>query len=247
MHCVGTTALVTGAAKRVGRAIALELAAAGCDVAVHYHTSRDEAEAVAEEIRDRGRRALTVAGDLSNPNAPAAMVKDVLDEWSHLNVLVNNASVFEPDPAGLEDLAHWQRMFQVNAIAPARLMAEAAPALAANGTGKVINLSDISAQHPWAGYQAYCASKAAMDNLTRSWARKLAPAVQVNGIAPGIAAFPDHYDEARRRKLIEAVPLGCAGTPEGIAHAARFFVEHGDYITGQIINVDGGRSLEWGP
>jgi pteridine reductase len=131
----------------------------------------------------------------------------------------------------------------VNVFAPALLIECAAEWLRRCGAGKVVNLCDISAERPWPGYSAYCASKAALVNLTRSVARKLAPEVQVNGVSPGIAEFPEDYSTQLRERLIAKVPLKRAGSPQDIAHAVRFLVEHGDYITGQIINVDGGRSI----
>jgi pteridine reductase len=134
-------------------------------------------------------------------------------------------------------------MFQVNTLAPAALIAETEAALLASACGNVVNLCDIAADRPWRHHMAYCASKAALVNVTKAAARKLAPRVHVNGVSPGIAAFPDHYDEATRANLIDKVPLGRAGDPDGIARMVRFLVEQGDYITGQIIRVDGGRSL----
>jgi pteridine reductase len=243
MDCLGKVALVTGAARRVGRAIALELAAAGCDVAVHYSQSAADAQTVVEQIQRLGRRAASFPTDLGNHSAPVRLVRAVLDQFGRLDVLINNASIFLPDPPSSFDGPHWQTMMQVNAIAPAGLMVEAAEALAATEYGKIINLVDIAADRPWPGYLAYCASKAALVNLTRGAARKFAPRIQVNGVAPGVAAFPDAFPAAQREKLIAQVPLKRSGAPEDVAAAVRFLVAEGDYITGQIINVDGGRSI----
>ena len=239
----GSVALVTGAAKRVGRAIALALADAGCDLAIHYHTSQLEAAELANTLSAAGRRAITVPGDLANPSSPPAIVEQVRRQLGRLDVLINNAAFFTPDPAGGFAGEHWQHMMQVNAIAPAALIEAAADLLAASGQGKVVNLCDICAERPWRDYLAYGASKAALVSLTRAYARRLAPRVQVNGVSPGLAAFPAGYPDDLRRRLVAKVPLQREGSPEDIARTVRFLVEHGHYITGQIINVDGGRSI----
>ena len=236
-------ALVTGGAKRVGRAIALELARAGFDIAVHCNTSTAEAEECCTQIRDTGRRATVVRADLAQMNSPDDLIDQTVQSLGRLDVLINNAAIFEKDPDGPFDSAHWNRMMTVNTLAPAALIEAAAPHLQRDGRGKVVNICDISADRPWPDYAAYCASKAALVNLTRSFARRLAPEIQVNGVSPGIAVFPDHYDAATRDRLIRRVPLRRAGRPEDIAQAVRFLVTSGDYITGQIISVDGGRSI----
>lgn len=247
MDCRGKTALITGSARRVGRAIAFELARAGCDVAVHFHRSGDEAERVAAEIRRLGRRSIVIQADLREPDAPPALVRQVADELGGLDVLVNNAAIFPKDDADQAQPGQagtvWQQVFRVNVFAPVALIDSAASWLRRSGAGKVVNLCDISADRPWPGYSSYCASKAALVNLTKSYARKLAPEVQVNGVSPGIAQFPEDYSAELRERLIAKVPLKRPGSPEDIARAVRFLVEHGDYITGQIINVDGGRSI----
>ena len=243
MNCDGAKALVTGAARRVGRAVALELASAGCDVAVHYGNSAREADEVVALIEECGRKAVAVRGDLTDAASPKRIVEAAVAALGGLDVLVNNAAVFDSDPEDGFDAGHWERTFQVNAFAPAALIDAAAEALAHGGAGKVVNFCDISADRPWKRYHAYCASKAALISLTQSYARLLAPRVQVNGVSPGIAIFPEDYDEALKAKLVERVPLKRAGTPEEMARMVRFLVEQGDYITGQIINVDGGRSI----
>ncbi len=243
MRCTQAIAVVTGAARRVGRAIALALADAGCDVAVHFNRSLTEAEETVDAVKRRGRRAMLLHGDLAAPATLQDLILLVHEGLGPPDILVNNASIFEPDPTGRLNVGHYRRMMQVNAIAPAALIRAAADDLAACGCGKVINLCDIAAERPWPGYAAYCASKAALVNLTLTAARELAPRVQVNGVSPGIAVFPEDYDAALREKLIAQVPLRRAGSPEDIAATVRFLVEHGDYITGQIIRVDGGRSI----
>jgi len=162
-----------------------------------------------------------------------------------LDVLINNASTFERVP--LEDLTarDWQQTFAVNAVAPVVLARAAAPHLRQHGAGRIVNLVDIAAERPWENYLAYCASKAALVCLTRGLAKTLAPDITVNAIAPGIAEFPEHYDEATRTRLAERVPMRRAGTPADIAGTVLYLVRDAVYTTGSIIAVDGGRSVEW--
>ncbi len=246
MKLDGTVALVTGGAKRVGRAIVLELARAGCGVAIHYRDSRGEAEELEAAVSAMGRHAVTVAGDLNEPASWPAIIRESVESLGRLDVLVNNASAFltgEPDSIDAFDPGRWESMFRTNLVAPMALCHHARPHLDAHGCGKIINLCDISAERPWAEHLAYCSSKAALAALTKGLARAMAPGVQVNGVAPGIAVFPEEYEEKMRRKLTGQVPLRRPGTPEEVARLVRFLAEAGDYITGQIISIDGGRSL----
>lgn len=246
MKLDGTVALVTGGAKRVGRAIVLELARAGCDVAIHYRHSRAEAQLLKASVVDMGRRAVTVSGDLNEPANWPAIIRQTVEGLGRLDVLVNSASMFltaNPDSIDSFDAGQWESLLRTNLVAPMALCHYARPHLDAHGGGKIINLCDISAERPWPQHLGYCASKAALVALTRGLARALAPRVQVNGVAPGIAIFPEAYEEEMRRKLTDQVPLGRPGTPEEVARLVRFLAETGDYITGQIIPIDGGRSL----
>ena len=239
-------ALVTGGARRVGRAIALELARAGCDVAVHFRRSSAEADEVVSQIVAMDCRAVAVAGDLADPASWPAIIQQVIERLHRLDVLINNAAVFSPDEHdSIEgfDLDDWESMLRVNLVAPAALCHHARPHLAAGGQGKIINLCDISGDRPWPSHLAYCASKAALSALTKGLAVALAPHIQVNGVAPGIAVFPENYSPEVRKDLVDRVPLGREGTPEEVAALVRYLVESAHYITGQIIPIDGGRSL----
>lgn len=247
MNLDRTVALVTGGARRVGRAIVLELARAGCDVAIHYRRSREQAEQLACEAVKRGRRAVTVRGDLHHPADWPEVIDRSVAGLGRLDLLINNASAFlteTPDTVEAFDHSVWERMLRTNLVAPMGLSHHAKHHLAAHGCGKIINLCDISAKRPWRDHLAYCASKAGLEALTRGLSRALAPTIQVNGIAPGIAVFPDSYSGELREKLTRRVPLGRPGTPEEVARVVRFLAEDGDYITGEIIRIDGGRSLE---
>lgn len=246
MKLEGTVALITGGAKRVGRAIVLELARAGCDTAIHYRHSDSEARQLAAEVTEIGRRAVTVRGDLNDPANWPTIIGQTIDGLERLDVLVNNASVFPADNSdSLEAFSQsrWESILRTNLVGPMALCHHARPYLEAHGAGKIINLCDTSADRPWAQHLGYCASKAGLAALTKGLARSLAPRVQVNGVAPGIAVFPERYSDELRRKLIGKVPLGRAGSPEEVARLVRFLAEEGDYITGQIIPIDGGRSL----
>lgn len=239
-------ALVTGGARRVGKAICLELARAGCDVAVHYRESRDPARDLVAAIRDLGFNAVAVEGDLTRAENAESIVRATVDQLGGLDVLINNASSFNAD--GSDNLAgfdadRWRRMFEVNVFAPAALAHAAHPHLRSKGTGCVVNLVDISAERPWPDHLAYCASKAALVNLTRSLARAMAPEVRVNAVAPGIAVFPESYSPAQRDRLVKKAPLQREGSPQDIAAAVRFLVRDAPYVSGQVIPVDGGRSI----
>lgn len=243
MALTGKTALITGAAKRVGRAIALELADAGCNVAVHYNTSHQEAIAVRDQIAAGGRRCCLVQGDLADPDAPRRVVAAAVEALGSLDILINNAAIFTRMSLADFDAGAWQRTLQINLTAVAALCHHAQPHLNKAKPGQIVNLCDIAADRPWKGHLAHCVSKAGLVCLTKALARELAPTIQVNGVAPGIAIFPDDYDQQTRDRLVARVPLGRAGSPEEVAAAVRFLVEHSHYTTGQIINIDGGRSI----
>ena len=244
----GSVALVTGGARRVGRAIAIELARAGCDVAVHYRNSGAQAQEVASIIEGLGQSCLLIEADLCDASSWPVMVERTVDGLGRLDILVNNASVFPIDPKNSDDeqvfdQAHWESTLRTNLIAPAALCHLARVHLAAHGRGSVINLCDISSSKPWPAHLAYCSSKAALESLTRGLAKAFAPEIRVNGVAPGIAVFPESYGEALRNKLVDLVPMGRPGTPEEVASLVRFLAESADYITGQIIPIDGGRTI----
>ena len=227
-------ALVTGGARRVGRAIVKRLAAAGFAVAFTYNASEDDAESLQGECG-----AWPIKADLTEADAGGAHIAEVLELFDgQLNVLVNNASTFEPGAT----VAALRRMQALHVEAPLLLAQRFAPMLRAT-RGHVVNLVDLLAERPWPAYLAYAASKAALVNLTLSLARELAPDVTVNGIAPGVVEWPDDYPEADRAAYLKRVPLGRAGTPADAADLVHYLVTGGSYITGQIIRLDGGRSV----
>ena len=225
-------ALVTGGTKRVGRAIVERLIAEGFDVCITFH--RDLPEDLEERV------ALAVPVDLADPSTVYA-VRDAF-VFDRLDVLVNNASAYEP--ASLPDVTpeHIRKMMAVHVESPLRLCQMFEELLRAS-RGHVVNMIDLLAERPWPQFLAYCASKAALGNLTLGLARELAPDVTVNGIAPGVVEWPADYPQADREKYLKRVPLARAGTPQDVANLVHFLVTEGSYITGQIIRLDGGRSI----
>jgi pteridine reductase len=242
MDLKGRVVLVTGGARRVGRAIALRLAEAGCSIAVHYATSRREAEETVARCREKNVEAEAFIADLAQAPACTRLVGEVLARFGRLDILVNNASTFETMTLDDFDVEKWDHTLRVNLTAPMALVHAARESLRAN-RGRVINLCDIATQRPWPDHLAYITSKGALETLTRALARALAPEVNVVGIAPGVAAWPDHYDEATRSRLLARVPLRRSGAPEDVAHLVHFLLREGDYITGAILPIDGGRHV----
>ncbi len=243
-------ALVTGGARRVGRATCLALAKAGCDIVLTYHASRDEAMALAEELRAAGVSAVTHEVNLLDLGAVEMFAGFLADSLPRLDVLVHNASVYAPTP--MHDLAIQEALQQVsiNAVAPLILTARLAPLLRESerpGGGSVVAMVDILAiGKPRRDFVAYSMSKAALAEMVRSSARDLAPNVRVNGVAPGVVAWPDAGAEATpeaQERYLRRVPLGRSGTPEEAAEVVRWLALDATYVTGEIIRVDGGRSI----
>ena len=236
-------ALVTGAAKRVGRAIALRLAAAGHDVAITYLSSESDARATADEVRAKGCRALAIRADLTQPQIAAEEIHRAISvEFGRCDVLVNNASLYlSADLAqATSELLH--KLSAIHVESPLLLAQKFEPMLRA-ARGHVINMVDLLAERPWPQYLPYCASKGGLSTLTLGLARALAPEVTVNGIAPGVVEWPDDYPESEKQKYLNRVPLRRPGTPEDVANLVHFLATEGRYITGQIIRLDGGRSI----
>jgi pteridine reductase len=245
-------ALITGAARRVGRAVALRLAQGGFDIVFTYLSSAAEAAELALQVQQMGRRAVQIQVDLSEPaQAVAAILAGFSgedqgqdqgqQEPARLDVLVNNASLFLPDEPGRQ-VELLRKMMAVHVEAPMLLCEALAPRLR-HAKGRIINMVDILAERPWPAYGAYCASKAALISLTRAWARRFAPDVTTNGIAPGVVEWPEDFPEPQRQKYLGRVPLARAGSPQDVANLVHFLATEGSYINGQIIRLDGGRSL----
>lgn len=242
MELKGRTILITGAARRVGRAIAVELARHDCDLAIHYHASGGDAEMTAQRCRAAGVRAELFTADLADAGAPTRLVEQVLDTFGRLDALINNAALFEPQTLDDWTPSTWERVLRVNLTAPMALAHAARQALRAAG-GRIINLCDAASDRPLADHLAYSVSKGGLETLTRVLARAMAPQVNVVGIAPGIVEWPPGYDAAVRRKLTERIPLQRVGTPEDVAQACAFVLRDGDFISGTVIKIDGGRHV----
>jgi pteridine reductase len=242
----GKSVLVTGAAKRVGAEIARALHAAGADLVLHYRSSAPEADALAAELE--GRRAhsvTTVAGDLLDTARLPEIVESATRAFGRLDILVNNASTFYATPLGEIDEGQWDDLIGSNLKAPLFLAQAAAPPLTA-ARGLILNIVDIHGLRPLRRHPIYSIAKAGLIMLTRSLARELGPEVRVNGIAPGPVMWPDAgADEALKRKIVERTLLHRTGSPQDIAAAALFFAANAPYVTGQILAVDGGRSVGW--
>lgn len=241
----GKAALVTGAPRRVGRAVALELARAGLDIAFTYRSSQAEALDLVRELESLGRRALAVRADLEDQNAPETIFNEVSRAFPQLYALVNNASCFAASPLAKLALADFERNMAVNARAPLFLMQRFAPALGSHARpGRIVNFVDIHVLgQPLKGYVAYNVSKAALLEATKTLAMELAPRVTVNAVAPGVIAWAESYGPKAREAYLKRVPLGRAGTPDDAARAVLFLVRDADYTTGQVLRLDGGRLL----
>jgi pteridine reductase len=240
------TAFVTGAAHRLGAQIARTLHAQGANIALHYRRSKAAAERLVADFNTaREGSAAALQADLLETNSLPALVDKVIDRFGALDVLVNNASMFYPTELGTITERNWDELVGSNLKAPLFLSQAAAPWLRQR-EGVIINIVDIHAQRPLKGFPVYSVAKAGLAMLTKALARELGPEVRVNGVAPGLILWPEHDsppDEQAQRELIEAIPLRRTGHPEDIARTVLFLVRDADYISGQIIAVDGGRTL----
>ncbi len=238
-------ALVTGAARRVGAAIARRLHAAGYDLALHYRQSRADMDALVAELEaTRPDSTLALQADLDAWDRLPELVAHTVGRFGRLDALVNNASAFTPTPLGTITPDAWDSQFLTNARAPLALAQAAAPHLAASG-GAIVNLTDIYAERPLRDHLVYCMSKAALVAATRGLALELAPRVRVNAIAPGAILWPDSgKSEAAKAALLAKTPLARTGDEREVAEAVRWLLQDATYTTGQVLRLDGGRMLD---
>ena len=242
----GKTVLITGGARRVGATIARTLHGAGANVVVHYRNSAPDAEKLKAELNGaRASSAATFQCDLLDMDKLSELSGYAVGRFGSLDILVNNASSFYPTPMGKITEAHFDDLIGTNLKAPLFLSQTTAPALR-KSRGQIINIVDIHATRPLRDYTTYCVAKAGLHMLTRSLAKELGPEIRVNGISPGPVMWPEHGgDEAARKKIIQRTILQKMGSPEDIARTVLFFAASAPFITGQILAVDGGRSVAW--
>jgi pteridine reductase len=241
----GKTALITGAAHRIGATVARILHAAGCNVVLHYRNSSAAARAVADELN--GRRAgsvILLSADLLDSTALPALAEQAAAAWDGLDILINNASTFYPTEIGTVTEEQWDDLMGTNLKAPFFLAQAAAPHLRERG-GNIVNIVDVHADRPLKAHPVYSISKAGLVMLTKSLARELGPEVRVNAVAPGAILWPEQgLTGTVKDEIISATALKRQGNPEDIAKAVRFLVSEAGYMTGQVLTVDGGRSLQ---
>jgi NAD(P)-dependent dehydrogenase (short-subunit alcohol dehydrogenase family) len=237
----GKVALITGAAKRIGRSVALRLASEGADVIVNYRGSKAKAEEVVAQISATGRRAMAIRADVAKRSDVLALFATIEKEFARLDILVNNAGMFFR--AKFEELTEeqWDTILDANLKSQFLCSQTAAPMLRRSGQGRIINFASLGGLLAWPAYTHYCVSKAGVIMLTRCLARALAPEITVNAVAPGTISFPGDPPEIAE-DFIRRAPMGRTGGPEDIDDAVMFLVQ-APFITGQVIVVDGGRTL----
>jgi len=242
----GRWALVTGAGKRIGACVARTLHAAGCNVAIHYRGSKGPALSIANELNDaRPGSAITVGADLLDIAGLPALVEEIIEQTGRLDILINNASSFYPTPIGEITEDQWDDLIGTNLKAPLFLSQACVPHLREAG-GSIINIVDIHAARPLRHHTIYGPAKAGLAMLTRTLARDLAPQVRVNGVSPGAILWPeDGMTDSVKNTIIKQVPLQRPGEPSDIAGCILYLVRDAVYVTGQIIAIDGGRSVGW--
>lgn len=238
------TILITGGAKRIGRQMAITLHAAGHNIIVHYRSSTALAnELVTQLNNDRANSAAALQGELLDTKAIPRLVSQAVKLFGNLDVLINNASTFYPTPIGIIEEDFWNDLVGSNLKAPAFMVKSCLPHLRKNN-GCIINIVDIHARRPMSNHPIYCSAKAGLEMLTKSLARDLAPEVRVNGVSPGAILWPENDSGmAAQDEVLTQIPMGRMGHPQDIAKLVQFLIDDADYITGQIIAVDGGRSV----
>lgn len=241
----GKTALITGAAQRVGAQICRTLHQAGANIIVHYRQSETSAKQLQAELNAiRPNSAAIYAMDLANIDALSTLIDYSQQQWNSLDILINNASNFYPTLIGSVTETHWNDLIDANVKAAFFLSQAAAPALKIY-QGSIVNIIDIHAERPLKSHPVYCIAKAALAMMTKSLACELGPEIRVNGVAPGAILWPDNeMDDATKANIIEKTFLKCKGDPANIATAVLYLVQDASYTTGQILAVDGGRSLK---
>jgi len=239
MNIQSKTALVTGGAHRVGKAIALELARSGANLVVNYNSSAAAAEETVREAEALGVSALALQCNIADRSAVQRMVSQIVERFGGLDILVNSADDFGKHPFPTDDISTWQRVTDITINGSFYVSNECAPLLLARDGGAVVNIVDLSAWQPWPGFTAHSVAKAGLMALTQQMALELAPTVRVNAVAPGPVLAPPDYSPAQLKAVADRTLLKRWGRAEDVAHAVRFLME-AEYITGDVIFVDGG-------
>ncbi|MCK4754138.1 MAG: SDR family oxidoreductase [Calditrichia bacterium] len=240
MHLKDKVVLITGGAVRIGRAITVELITAGANVFCHYFSSEREAR----ELKNEYPSVNLLKGNLKQISTVAPLIHEIVEVAGTIDVLINNAAIFMKTPFGTVTEENWDNLFALNLKPNFFLSQEASKIMMEKQTGKIVNIADTSGLRPWPSYIPYSLTKSGMISLTKGLAKALAPHVQVNCINPGPVLMPDNYSDEQIAQAIEKTLLKRAGQAEDVASAVRFLLEDGDYITGLILSVDGGRSIK---
>ena len=240
---INKTALITGAAKRIGAAIAEHLHTSGMNVIIHYNTSAKEAHELVRKLNGiRQDSAITVQANLEHKEYYVALIDAALEFKGGIDVLINNASAYYPTPLGSLSDNQWNELINTNLKAPLFLSQLATKSLRKN-KGCIINITDIHANRPLSNHSVYSVSKAGLVMLTQSLAKELAPAIRVNAISPGIIIWPDDMEDEKKDAILNQTVMKKTGHVEDITKAITFLISDADYITGQVLNIDGGRTL----
>jgi len=240
---INKTALITGAAIRIGAAIAEQLHSSGMNVIIHYNSSAKEAHELVRKLNGiRRDSAIMIQANLEHEEYYSALIDAALDFKGELDVLINNASAYYPTSLGSLDDQQWNELINTNLKAPLFLSQLAAKSLRSN-KGCIINITDIHANRPLRNHSVYSISKAGLVMLTQSLAKEMAPAIRVNAISPGVIMWPDDIEEEKKNEILNETMMKRTGNVEDITKAILFLIKDADYITGQVLNIDGGRTL----
>jgi len=238
----GRTALVTGAGTRIGQAIAIGLARAGCDIAVHYNGSKSGADQTAAAVKQAGHRAEVLQADLTDAKAASGLAGRTVHLFQRLDVVINSAAIMVRQLVEEVTPESWDATLDLNLRAMFFVSQGAIPHLR-RAKGKIVNLADIAGMEPWPAYVTHCVSKAGVIMLTKALARALAPDIAVNAVAPGAVLLPDSWDAAMGEHMIETTPLRRLGEPSDVVAAVKFLLADTDYVTGTVLVIDGGRLI----
>jgi pteridine reductase len=243
VQAAGKVALVTGAARRIGKAIALALADRGAHVVITYNSSAVEAQATLAEIEALGVQGMALQGNITRKDQVDAFVQQAIARFGRIDILVNNASNYYPTPFDTLTEAQWDDLVGTNLKGTFLVSKHVGDEMLKVGSGKIINLADWAGFRPYKDYIPYCVAKAGVIALTKALAKTLAPHIQVNAVAPGPVMPPEEFSDSQRQAIIRATPLKRIGSPRDVAQTVVFLVEGSDFLTGAIIPVDGGRLI----